>query len=71
MVTYSCHSNQSSYPTGTKNNLFVPLAYSEDAICEIWQESASWLQRKCHLKMLTMTMTTTDGRTDKGYLPIL
>ena len=25
-----------------------------DAICEIWRESVSWLQRRCRLKMLTM-----------------
>ena len=31
-----------------------------DAMCEIWQESASWLQRRCHLKMLT---TDNDGQT--------
>ena len=27
MATTSCHSNQSSYPIGIKNNIFVPPAY--------------------------------------------
>ena len=51
MATKSCHSNQSSYPIGTKNNLIrSPLPIN--SISEIWQESDSWLQR-CHLKLLT------------------
>ena len=67
MATISCHSNQSSYLIGTKkqsNLLPMPV----DAIREISQESASWLQRRC-LKMLRMM----DGRrrTDDGRLPIL
>ena len=38
--TISCHSNQSSYPIGTKkhNCSFPP---SIDAICGIWEKSAS------------------------------
>ena len=61
METISCHSNQSSYPIGTKiknkkkNNYSCPLPI--DAICEIWNESAARLQRRSRLKMLT------DGRT--------
>ena len=47
--TLSCHSNQSSYPTGIKNITSFPLPI--DAICGIWKESAS---RK---------MLTDDGRT--------
>ena len=63
--TKSCHSNHSSYLIGTKNTTFsFPLPI--DAICETWKESASRLQRRCRLKMLT------DGRqTDDGYLHIL
>ena len=34
-----------------------PFPLPIDAICEIWQQSASWLQRRFRLKMLT-----TDGR---------
>ena len=64
METISCHSNQSSYPTGTKNITFrspIPIA----AICGIWKESASRLQRRCRLKMLT------DGqRTDRRRMPV-
>ena len=57
MATISCHSNQSPYPIGTKKQYHsFPLPI--DAICEIWGELASWLQRRCHLKMLT-----TDGWT--------
>ena len=68
MTIISCHSNQSSYPIGTKNNINCSLPI--DAICEIWQESASWLKRRCCLKMLTTT-TDDDGRTDDGCLAIL
>ena len=32
--TICCHCNQSSYPIGTKTQLFVPPPI--DAICEIW-----------------------------------
>ena len=37
MATISCHSNQSSYPIGTKTILFVPTAYT-------WQKfySVTW-----------------------------
>ena len=55
MATISCHSNQSSDLIGTKkqyNSSPLPV----DAISEIWQESASWLQRRCRLKMLTTMM---------------
>ena len=63
METISCHSNQSSYPTGM-HIIFVPLPV--DAICVIWKESATRLQRRSRLKMLT------DGRrTDDGCLYIL
>ena len=56
MGTKSCHSNQSSYPTGIKkHNFSFPLP--KDAMCVIWKESASRFQRRCRLKMLT------DGRT--------
>ena len=60
MATISCHSNQSSYPIGTKQYYSFPLPI--DAMCEIWPESASWLQRRCRLKMLTDD--DDDGRTD-------
>ena len=68
METISCHSNQGSNPIGPKkhNYLFPP---SIDAICEIWKEWASWLQRRNRL--------TTDGRlmdgrtTDDRCLPTL
>ena len=51
METISCHRNQSFYPIGTKNLFLSPLPI--DAMCKILQESASWLQRRCRLKMLT------------------
>ena len=57
--TISCHSNQSLYPIGTKNIIICsppPPAPSINAICEIWKQSASRLQRRCRLKKLT------DGR---------
>ena len=70
MGTISCHSNQSSYPIGIKKHTFLfPLPI--DAICELSKESASRLQRRCRLKMLTDGRRTDDGRTDDGYLYIL
>ena len=61
METISCHSNQSSYPTGTKKHNY---SFSQliDAICEIWKESALRLQRRSRLKMLT-----TDARRMPAY----
>ena len=53
METISFHSNQSPYPTPRP---------SIDAICGIWKKSASQLQRRSRLKMLT----DDDGRTDNG-----
>ena len=52
MGTISCHSNQSSYPTGTKNAI-IRSPKPIDAICVIWKESAVRFQRRCRLKMLT------------------
>ena len=50
MGTISCHSNQSSYPTGIKkHNFSFPLP--KDAMCVIWKESASRFQRRCRLKI--------------------
>ena len=47
----SCHSNQSSYPTKKNtHNFSSPLPV--DALCVIWEKSASRLQRRCRLKML-------------------
>ena len=63
MGTISCHSNQSSYPTGKKRNYSFPRPI--DAICVIWEESALRFQRRCRLKMLTDGRTD-DGRTDDG-----
>ena len=59
MGALSCHCNQSSYPTGIKNNFSFPLPI--DAICGIWKESASRLQRRCPLKMLTDNGRTPDA----------
>ena len=56
MEIISCHSNQSFYPIGTKKKQYYLSPLPIDAMCEILQESASWLQRRCRLKMLT-----TDG----------
>ena len=62
MGTISCHSNQSSYPTGIKKHNFLsPLPI--DAMCVIWKESVPWLQRRCRLKMLT-----DDGRTPDAFI---
>ena len=58
MGTISCHSNQSSYPTGTKN-VIIPSPRPIDAICVIWKELALGFQR-CRLKMLTDGLK--DGR---------
>ena len=61
METISFHSNQSSYPIGTKTQLFVPP--SIDALCGIWKESASRLPRSS-LKMLTTDGWTNGQTTD-------
>ena len=67
METISCHSNQSSYPIGTKKKtqLFVPPIYR----FYMWnmKESASRLQRRSLLKMLT-DGGRTDGRTTNACL---
>ena len=53
MVTIYCHSNQGSYPIGTKQNtfIFVPPDYR----CYMWNlvRIGFMLKRRCHLKMLT------------------
>ena len=73
METICCHSNQSSYPIETKKNTITRSPPHIDAICEIWKESASRLQRRSRLKML-MDGRTTDAclyyTTDDGCLPI-
>ena len=64
--TISFHSNQSPYLTGIKSiNFRSPFLYYIDALCVIWKESASQLQRRCRLKMLT-----DDGRTDGRRIPV-
>ena len=63
METSSCHSNCNSFSIGTKKQKYsFPLPI--DAICEIWKESASQLQRRCCFKNLT----DDDGRTMDAYL---
>ena len=43
MATTSCHSNQRSYPTGTKKKQqYYSFPLPTDAICKIWRESASY-----------------------------
>ena len=64
MAAISYHSNQISYPIGTKKTI-LSLPLPIDAICEIWRESASWLQRRCCLKM---SMMDDDGRTTDACL---
>ena len=64
MANISCHSNYSSYLIGTKKQ-YCSFTLPIDAICEIWLESASWLQRRCRLKMLMMD---NDGQTTDACL---
>ena len=58
MGTISCHSNQSSYPTGTKTQLFVPPTYR----CYM-----------CNMERIGLTVSeemsfeNVDGRTDNGW----
>ena len=64
MEIISCHSNQGFIRLGQKKQYYLsPLPI--DAMCEILQELASWLQRRCRLKMLT---TDDDGRTTDACL---
>ena len=67
MKTISCHSNQSSYPNGTKKKQYYSFPLPIGSVREIWRESASWLQRRCRLKMLTDGRTDDDGRRVPGY----
>ena len=46
-----------SYPIGKKNRKYS-FSLPIEAICEIWLESASWLQRRCRLKILKDGGTT-------------
>ena len=63
MATISCHSNQEFLSDWSKkHNYSFPRPI--DAICEIWYESASWFQRRCHLNKCWRT-------TEDGCLPIL
>ena len=63
METISFHSNQSSYPIGTKNTIIrFPGLYMLYV-----KFGKNRLQRRCRLKMLT----DDDGWTDDGCLPIL
>ena len=52
MGTISCHSNQSSYPTGTKNTIIR----SPDLLMLYVKYEKNRLQRRCRLKMLTDMM---------------
>ena len=56
MGTIRFHSNQSSYPTGIKNIIFVPPTYR----CYIWN-----MERICP-KASEMSFENVDGRTDDG-----
>ena len=66
MVTISYHSNQNSYPIGEKTKQSNSFPLPVDAICEIWQESASE-------EMSFENVDDDNGRrrTDDGCLPIL
>ena len=60
MPILSCHSSRSSYPIGTKIQLFVPLhmKFGKNPLYGF-----RWVVWKC--------WRMTDGRTDDGYLAIL
>ena len=63
MGTLSCHSNQSSYPTGKKTLLFVPPSYR----CYMWN-----MERIGLTASEEMSFEIVDGRrTDAGCLYIL
>ena len=62
MRTISCHSNQSSYPTGIKKILFVPPSYR----CYIWN-----MERICLTASEEMSFENVDGRmTDGRRIPV-
>ena len=64
MATKSCHSKHSSWD---KKEQYHSFALPTDAM---WQESASWSQKRCRLKMSTTDdgrTTTTDGRRMPAY----
>ena len=67
MENISCHSNQSSYPTGIKNNNITLCPLPVDAIIHV----------VCNMERIGLTTSeemsfeTVDGRTDAGCLYIL
>ena len=65
MENLSCNSNQTKEPIFIKTKHELSISKSKDAIDEIWALMAQWIQRRCHLKMLT------DYDDDDGPLPIL
>ena len=66
MGTISCHSNQSSYPTGIKNITFVPPTYR----CYMWNMERIRLTASEEMSFENVDgRTTDDGRTDNGRTP--
>ena len=53
------------------NLLVIRYPPHVDAICVIWLKSASWLQRRCRLKMRPGDYDRRRRRTDNGCLAIL
>ena len=65
VTTISCHSNQSSYPIGTKTILFVPPAY-RCYICNM-ARVGSMASEEMPFENLDDGRTTTDGRPMLAY----
>ena len=60
MGTLSCHSNQSSYPTGIKKHTFsFPLP--KDAMC--------YMERICLMVLEELSFENVDGRRTDGRTP--
>ena len=70
METVSCHSNQTSYPIGTKIILFIPPTYR----CYVWNMARTGFMASEEMSFENVDdgrLTTTDGRMDDGCLSIL
>ena len=66
METISCHSNQSSYPTGIKKQLFVP------PICRHYVGNMETIGHTAPEEMSFENVDgrTTDGQTEAGWMPV-
>ena len=64
MEIISCHSNQSSYPIGTKNTIFFPSAYR----FYMWNMERIGFTASSEMSFESWQTMDDDGRTTDAYL---